>query len=220
MTRSGPKPKGKVTIKWSPEFAYAIGLLATDGNLASIKRHITLVSNDIDQVKTFKRCLRIDNKITRHQSGVSPRDGFRVQFGDVLFYAFLNSIGITARKSLTIGRLKIPTKYYFDFLLGHFDGDGTFWSYWDKRWRSSFMFYMYFYSASKKHIRWIQQQNQHLLGIKGHVVKNKSDVTYSLRYAKRETIILVRRMYRTGKPYLYRKYLKIQTALGTIGQSI
>jgi hypothetical protein len=31
MGKMGPKPKGKVKIKWSANFAYAIGLLTTSG---------------------------------------------------------------------------------------------------------------------------------------------------------------------------------------------
>ena len=62
------------------------------------------------------------------------------------------------RKSLTMGKLKIPNKYFFDFLRGCFDGDGCFYSYWDPRWRSSHMFYLEFVSASKKHINWLQNE--------------------------------------------------------------
>ena len=220
MGRRGPKPKGKVKIRWSSKFSYAIGLLVTDGNLSSNGRHITLVSNDLKQVETFKKCLCLSNRISRHESGISRRDGFRIQFGDILFYKFLNKIGITARKSLTIGEIRIPRKYYFDFLRGHFDGDGTFYSYWDKRWRSSYMFYMYFYSASKKHIDWIRTQNRKYLSVTGHITKPKLDSTYSLRYAKAETLILLRQIYKNKNPCLSRKYLKIQKALGILGRSI
>src|SRR3989344_1036593 len=129
------RPQNKVRIKWSPEFAYAIGLLTTDGNLSPDGRHITLVSNDKEQIITFRRCLGLNNKISNNMSGTSKRLGFRIQFGDVNFYKFLLSIGLMPNKSKILGEIKIPDKYFFDFLRGHFDGDGTFYSYWDPRWK-------------------------------------------------------------------------------------
>jgi hypothetical protein len=44
-------PQGKVKLEWSAEFAYAIGLLVTDGCLASEKKHIIdLTSKDKEQL--------------------------------------------------------------------------------------------------------------------------------------------------------------------------
>lgn len=221
MGKRGAKPKGKVKIRWSPEFAYAIGLLTTDGNLSSDRRHIALVSSDIEQIKNFKKCLNIKNKIGIHRSGISQKHGFKIQFGDILFFNFLESIGLTPRKSLSIGALRIPNRYYFDFLRGHFDGDGTFYAYWDKRWRSSYMFYTEFISASRIHILWLQEEVFKRLRIKGHITKSRNQPCYQLKYAKRDSLRLLRKLYK--KPVsicLTRKLLKIQNALAIIGQSI
>src|SRR3989344_1497733 len=153
------KPKNKVEIKWSSSFAYAIGLLATDGNLSPDGRHINFTSKDKELIQSFCRCLGVKNRIGKKARGYGKeKKYFVVQFGDVSFYHFLISIGITPKKSKTIGELKIPDAYFFDFLRGHHDGDGTFYSYWDPRWRSSFMFYTEFISASKKHIDWIRNK--------------------------------------------------------------
>ena len=145
--RRGLKPQNKVKIEWSPEFAYAIGLLTTDGNLSSDSRHFDLTSKDKEQLENFLRCLGIKNKIGIKTSGLGKKS-FRVQFGDVTFYKFLLNIGLTSNKSKKLGALDIPDKYFFDFLRGHFDGDGTFYSYFDPRWKSSYLFYTVFISAS------------------------------------------------------------------------
>lgn len=47
------KPQNKVKIKWSPEFAYAIGLLVTDGNLSPDGRHLNFTSKDRELAETF-----------------------------------------------------------------------------------------------------------------------------------------------------------------------
>lgn len=69
MLKRGPKPKGKVNIKWSENFAYAIGLIATDGCVSRNGRHVDLTSKDIEQLKNFNHCLGITSKISKKKSG-------------------------------------------------------------------------------------------------------------------------------------------------------
>ena len=54
MGQRGAKPKGKVKIKWSADFAYAIGLIMTDGNLSPDGRHLCFTSKDIEQINNYK----------------------------------------------------------------------------------------------------------------------------------------------------------------------
>lgn len=186
-------PKTKKNI-WSPEFAYAIGLLATDGSLSKDGRHIDFTSADREQVENLLRCLGRINKIGVKRSGTG-KVCFRAQIGDVHLHAFLSGIGITPNKTKTIGELAIPRRYFFDFLRGHFDGDGTFYSYYDRRWKSSFMFYTAFVSASKSHILWLRAENQKLLGVQGHITKGADSSVYQLKYAKAESLRLLPKMY-------------------------
>lgn len=214
---AGIKPKGKVNLQWSSEFAYALGLITTDGNLSSDKWHINFTAKDFDLVETFKSCLGISNRIGRKsRGGNSEKKYFQVQFGDVLFYNFLTAIGLTPAKSKTIGAIKIPDEYFQDFLRGHFDGDGTFYSYWDSRWKSSFMFYTVFISASIQHIQWLRERLSTLLGVTGHVASDGRRITYHLKYAKKESIKIIKFMYQNNFPCLQRKLLKIESVLGTI----
>ena len=216
------KPQNKVKIKWSPEFAYAIGLLTTDGNLSPDGRHFDFTSQDMEQLINFSRCLGINNRITSKKSGLTKNKKVtRLQFGDVIFYKFLLGIGLTPNKSKTIGDLNIPNKYFFDFLRGHFDGDGTFYSYWDPRWKSSFMFYTVFISASKKHIDWLRDKLFLKLKIRGHISKAIKNSAYQLKYAKLESLKLLPKIYYDNKVIcLLRKKLKIQRALTIIGKQL
>ncbi|MDO8467120.1 MAG: hypothetical protein Q7S83_03200 [bacterium] len=213
-------PKNKIKLEWSPNFAYAIGLLTTDGNLSSDSRHFDLTSKDKEQLENFKGCLGIKNKIGQKTSGQTGKKAFRIQFGDVNFYRFLLKIGLMANKSKVMSALEIPNQYFFDFLRGHFDGDGTFYSYWDPRWRSSFMFYTEFVSASKKHINWLRERIYELLNIKGHVTgRGQKGVCYQLKYAKAESLKLLPKIYyKNHATSLRRKYLKIRAVLAIIGK--
>lgn len=211
------KPLGKVKIEWSPHFAYAIGLLATDGNLSPDGRHISFTSKDMQLVSLLKKCLYLSNKITKKGRGGDMRKRYYlVQFGDVLFYGFLLSLGLSSAKSKTIGSLAIPDKYFFDFLRGHFDGDGTFYSYWDPRWKSSHMFYTVFISASENHIYWLRHMLFRRLGIRGHISKSRMNSAYQLKYAKAESLKLLPKIYYSGSiAYLPRKFQKVKKALAT-----
>lgn len=215
MGKRGPKPKGKIKIEWSSDFAYAIGLLVTDGCLYNDGRHMSLTTKDIQQAKNFKKCLKIDVKVGLKSNGSSKEKIYHhVQFGDVKFYDFLISIGLTEAKSKTIGIIKIPDQYFFDYLRGSFDGDGSFYSYWDPRWRSSHMFYIEFVSASKKHIDWLQKELINRIGVFGHITKTINKIYYQLKYAKKEAMAIIEKIYYNRDVVcLSRKRKKIEKAL-------
>jgi hypothetical protein len=218
--RRGPKPKKLVDTKWSANLAYAVGLLATDGCLARTVALIDLTSKDREQLDNFNHCLGLKLKIDRKISSYGTV-GLRVQFKNRLFHDFLVSIGLTPAKSKTIEEIKVPDKYFFDFLRGCFDGDGSFYSYWDPRWKSSFMFYIAFASASPKFIDWIQKKNNELISIKGYIGQDGKKLTYQLKYAKQESLLLLEKMYYSSKLVcLSRKKLKMAKAFDTIGMSV
>lgn len=223
MGKRGPKPKGKVKIEWSPEFAYGIGLLVTDGNLSPDGRHINFTSKDLELIQLFQKALRIDGHIGRKANGPNREKPYFVsQFGDVLFYDFLLTIGLTPNKSKTISTIGVPSEYFFDFLRGCFDGDGCTYSYFDPRWKSSFMYYTCFVSASEKHILWLQEEIFDRLGIHGHITKAKrKGSVYCLKYAKRESLVLLARMYSAKDTIcLSRKRLKIEAMLSIVDMSL
>lgn len=215
MGKRGPKPYGNIKIKWSPKFAYAIGLLATDGCLYNDGRHISFTTKDFEQAGHFKNALGLKVKIGTKFSGLKkPKKCFHIQFGDVLFYRFLFDIGLTPAKSKTISKIKIPDGYFFDFLRGWFDGDGSFYSYWDSRFRSSHMFYIEFTTASGGHVVWLQKEIFKRLHVKGYVKKSSENSMYSLKYAKKEAQEVIKNMYyRSRVMCLSRKKIKIEKAL-------
>ncbi len=219
---SGMHPQHKIAIRWSPEFAYAIGLLVTDGCIYSNRKMINFTSKDEEQMKNFMGCLGITNKIGMKSSGSNrEKKYFNLQVGDVAFCNFLNSIGIMPQKSKIIGSIDIPPEYFFDFLRGHFDGDGTFYSYWDPRWRSSYMFYTVFMSASEKHIVWIREGILRRLAIKGHITKTGKAPMYEIKYAKAESLKLLPKMYYNPEVVcLSRKRKKIEDALAVINKKL
>ena len=206
------KPRGK-PVKWSPEIAYVAGLITTDGSLSIDGRHLNITSNDIQLLNVFKKCLGINNKISAKLSGYTgKKSSHYIQFGNVILYKWLLNIGLMPNKTKRIRALKIPNKYYLDFLRGHLDGDGCIQKYQDPVYPNSQRLYIRFHSASLEHLKWIQQKLKHLLGVKGYFQKFKGEL--GLTFAKRESLKLLHRIYPTPDvPCLKRKYKIVKSIL-------
>lgn len=223
MAKSGVKPQGKVKIEWSADFAYAIGLIATDGCLYSDRKYINFTSKDLEQILNFQKALKIDIHVGRKaRGGGGQKKYFVIQFGDAYFYDFLVEIGITPKKSKTLGKVYVPDKYFFDFLRGVFDGDGHSYSYWDKRWKSSFLFYIGFSSASIAHLHWIQARLKETLSIHGRINSSFANACFQLEYAKTEALKIIPVLYPKKSSFLYlsRKRLKIERILAIVAKQL
>lgn len=195
---------------WSPEIAYNVGLMASDGCLSSDNRHLSFVSNDIEQLENFSKSINKDLKISPHNDSYH-KTAHRVQFSDTSYYDFLKDIGLTSRKSKTIGHLKIPDKYYCHFLRGVFDGDGTTYAYYDSRWKNSYMYYMGFASASKAFLEYLILRNTEIIGTEGKSIRS-GDRAYSLVYGKKDSYKLYHAIYKeTAGLYLTRKRDKLDS---------
>lgn len=207
---------------WSGDFAYAIGLITTDGCLLKDGRHIDLTSKDLEQIDNFKRILKLNNKIGCKNSGSNPRkDYYRILFGNSELYNFLLSIGLCQRKSKLLNSLKIPDRYFADFLRGCFDGDGYSYSYWSKQWPNSFVFYTGFASASVPFLNWMKTRIKELYGFEGYIKTGGGKAERLLMFGKKLSLRLIPVMYHSGRVVcLSRKKFKIDAALGIIqGQS-
>lgn len=212
MGKRGPRGRNQVSTEWSADLAYAVGLIASDGCLSKDGRHITFTSKDLQLVDIFISCLGLKySKVGFTKSG-SGTLCYRVQLSDINFYNWLLDLGITPKKSLTLGPLKIPRRFFFDFLRGSFDGDGSVHAYWDKRWRNSFMFYISFASASMIHVQWLQDRVYKIIKVRGAIKKSRT--WYQLAFAKHSSRKLYKAMFYSHHVVsLQRKRLKLEKIL-------
>lgn len=208
MGRRGPRPDRLMPLTWTPELAYVTGLMASDGCLASDGRHLNLTSKDVDQLETFKKCLGIKANLSWKPSSTSKNLYPQLQFGDVVLYRWFVSIGITPRKSKTLGAVAVPDNYFFDYLRGEFDGDGSSHAYWDARWRSSVSLYINFASASQQHLEWLKETINRLIGVSG-IIK-PGGTALCLQFSKAKAWQLYQALYYSKNiPYLARKKEKL-----------
>jgi hypothetical protein len=116
-------------------------------------------------------------------------------------------IGLTPRKSLTLGRLAVPDEYFADFLRGCIDGDGTILVYTDSYHAARKPAYVYrrlyvsLVSASRPFLGWIQDTVARLLAVRGTINEKPGRhdrPVWVLRYAKRDSLRLLPWLY--GEP--------------------
>lgn len=110
---------------WSPEMAYIVGLLMTDGCISKTKNgsyRISLCLNDGDLLKKIAETLGSDHTITesKYQKGLNV-----FIFGREKIARDLLRLGMKPRKSLDLKFPKVPKEYLGDFIRGVFDGDGS-----------------------------------------------------------------------------------------------
>jgi hypothetical protein len=207
----------EIDFEWTPELAYVVGLLTTDGNLSKDGRHIAIKSADLQLLRTIKKCLNLSNKITKTKNdGWAKKSYYRLQFSKVQFYRWLLKIGLFPNKTYTIGALRVPDQYFRDFLRGHLDGDGDIDVY--KDYYNTFKNPKYIYdrifvrfrSASRRHMEWLRSKIFNILSIKGHLNgegRNSSKTTmWILKFGKKDSLKLLSWLYYSPNiPCLKRK---------------
>lgn len=197
----------KNKIRWSSKLAYIVGIITTDGNLSKDGRHITIVSKDIEQLLTFEKILKTKNKISTHISSYNPKGHYyHIQFSNVTLYNFLQKIGITPNKSLIVGKLQIPDKYFSDFLRGNLDGDGNI-SVVAHNESQYPQLRLRFSSASTIHLQWLKTSISSLYNTTGGFISKPNNNTRMLIYAKSDALKILAFIYYDGvKYFLQRKY--------------
>ena len=110
--------------EWSPEMAWVLGLLFTDGNIDESRVAITSV--DIDLLEKIKNLLKSSNPIQeRVQSYDKSKHIYEFIFSRVKMRDDLLKLGLHKRKSLTMVFPDVPEEYIRHFIRGCWDGDGS-----------------------------------------------------------------------------------------------
>lgn len=222
----GPRQRRAPIDDWTSERAYAIGLLATDGNLSKDGRHLTVTSADPDLLEVLRVCLALQANV--RQDGPRGRC-YRVQWSDRRFYRWVESLGLSPAKSRSLGPLAIPDQYFADFARGCIDGDGSIVVYVDRyhsRKNSRYVYdrlYVTLVSASGPFVDWFRASLFRFIGIQGSISERMSRARrpyWVLRYARRESGRLLPWIYYAPSvPCLARKRAKSEPFLRLAGTS-
>lgn len=209
------KPRVIYDFKWSPEMAYFIGWIASDGNLyhgkTSYTIRIALKSDDIEILHLLKRELGMGRvSCSKRQIGESTKEYALLAIHNKSLYNKLLEIGLTPNKSKILKWPRIPKEYYRDFIRGVFDGDGSI-SFnkandYKGSWRAVF------YSASKDFIYELKNILESEAGITSQNL-SKSSPCYAYKFGKFDTVKLANYMYYDNCIKLERKYNKFTEAI-------
>ncbi|OGW93619.1 MAG: hypothetical protein A3K16_00795 [Omnitrophica bacterium RIFCSPLOWO2_01_FULL_45_24] len=214
--RLGAQKKGKVPqgyfdinedffSKWSPEMAYVLGLIITDGCVAKTG-NISLNMNEKELLEKVKRIMGSQHKIipSNHQEGL-----YCFHFSRVRLVEDLAGLGILPRKSLSVKFPTVPDAFMKDFIRGVFDGDGSV--YFEKR-SMRYPVRTSFVSSSLEFIEKLEVTLQQL-GLPKRAIykqKTKNGMHYKVRYSHENSKKLFKVMYYDIKNGLFmeRKYKK------------
>jgi hypothetical protein len=204
---------------WTPQIAWIVGLIATDGNL-SRQHGLSITSKDRDLLETVQGCLGLGKGLGACRNGQGLLYS-KLQWHDRPFYAWLTELGLTPAKSLTLKPLAVPDEYFRDFLRGCIDGDGSIVVYTDRYHTEKNARYVYerlyvsVVSASRPFADWLLLTARRLLGVRGSVrvsIKARPDrpnPVYAVRFAKRDSTRVLRWIYYSDDvPCLARKRAK------------
>lgn len=196
---------------------YVVGYIATDGCLSIDGRHINITSKDREHLYKIKDALLLKNKIGSKAREAEKKKRYSyLQFGDVVFYKFLNKIGLTSKKSLTLGPLNVDKSFFPDFLRGVIDGDGNI-STWIHKTNFHRQRSLRVFSASPLFIEWLKESVERYFEMPGKLYFKKrvdrKNGHYVLKYGKNFAKIILRKLYYDGCLSLERKFLQARLCL-------
>lgn len=108
--------------------AYILGLIISDGYVDNYTK-LTFTSKDIELVEIFKRELKSEHKLSTYNifdkrtNKIYIRHSIQIASKEII--TDLNELGIFRNKSFDCKMPDIPEEYFWHFIRGLFDGDGT-----------------------------------------------------------------------------------------------
>lgn len=195
----------------SAEAAYVLGLLFADG-YNNEKRGIIkldLQKQDCDILKKINTLLKSNVKIKEYVNTTSYGTCVinRLVFTNIQFSQDLKNLGCVQKKSLILKYPRINPQYFFSFLLGYFDGDGsltlTKTKYFDPSWNIV---------STLDMCTNIQTLLKKLINVNSQIYKVKT-VYYLKCKGTRQLDLLLHSMYASTFLHIDRKYQKYQNYL-------
>lgn len=209
--------------EWSCNNSWVLGFIVSDGYLYKKNKKPTLGfgSTDKDVILKIKELLNTNYVILEKQTirdNKRYKDSWQLELYNCFYYeSFLNENGITCRKSLTVEYPKnLPDLYFYDFLRGVMDGDGTICISRDEKW-NRYILNLSLVSSSKSFIDKIAEKIKLFHSWDIYVGKNieGKNPIYSIQLSGEKAYNLLLKIYENSKEEnrMNRKYLKFQEAL-------
>ena len=199
---------------WSAAMAWVVGVIASDGclYLKNEKPTLEIGSTDKDLVEKIQTLLSTDYKIIVKKTirdGKQFKDTYQLDvYNCPEYFEFFDSLGIGPRKSLSLHLPIIPKEFFWDFLRGYVDGDGSICEY--PRPLYGTQFQVSIHSGSKDFIVQLSQYIEKELQLRTSVYP--SNGTFTIVFAGKKGQALGKNLYKnaTIETSLERKYTMFQ----------
>lgn len=119
---------------WNHDMAYVLGYFVADGCISVTHGRrqpytINITSKDKSHLQKIRRVMDSEHKISRKTGNAQRSVAYQLQVRNYALARDLIKRGIKPRKTYNLEPIKIPSKYFSDFIRGFFDGDGSVYIY-------------------------------------------------------------------------------------------
>ena len=117
--------------------SYILGFIVADGCVGvkclrkdgSKQFFLSITSKDVSLLENIRKAMSAKQSIILKQNGIKKGVCYHLQIGYQEICRDLMNLGIYPRKTYNLNPIKVPDKYFSDFVRGFFDGDGTVYIY-------------------------------------------------------------------------------------------
>lgn len=116
--------------------SYVLGYFVADGCIVVRKDRknspymFNITSADKEHLEKIRKAMSSEHAINIKMSGYSKKKScYQLQISNQIITKDLIKLGVTPRKTYNLKPIKVPDKYFPDFVRGFFDGDGTVYIY-------------------------------------------------------------------------------------------
>lgn len=215
---------------WSPEMAYVLGYIYSDGAIEDVRKssrtcYLAITSVDFDILYKIRRSLSSNHELYIKKKNINVFPGGRkylckkayiLRIGSKSLYDDLVSLGLTPRKSLTLNFPSIPEYFLSYFIRGYFDGDGCVMVSTGKDRRIPSITTVFTCGS----LSFLERLNHLLHKFTKSRYRNltRGDHAYQLSYRKYDSLKVLDFIYKglNNAPFLERKYNKYQSYLETL----
>lgn len=197
---------------WTPEMAWVLGLMFTDGNVNKTMNAAQLTSIDTEMLEQVARLMGSKSKPKFHQGRT-----YTIQIGATTTCEDLVTLGCVPNKSRVMQFPIVPEDLLSHFVRGLWDGDGSLFT--RRREKHGFEGWASYVSGSEAFVVSLRDTIHGILGVIADVKQRQSIynpywiITY---YNRRDVTTLITWMYQDSskETRLRRKYQKAQAILG------
>jgi intein-encoded DNA endonuclease-like protein len=195
----------------SKKMWWLVGVIAADGCVED-RYHYSIAQKDAQFLKQISRLIGYNGPIQQHGNGV-----YRLRVSNTYQVNKLIQLGITPRKSLTFQMPNMPSMYFWHFLRGYFDGDGSVYRSCPRVKGRTYRQWWVSFIGSDAFINALNQKLAMYLSLRKRKIETYNN-TAIIRYSRKSALTILEKIYSGSSPQTrlerkYNRYLQMRKDL-------